>query len=159
MEGKTVHSMYNLSFCMNWPISTNTQAFSKTLVFKFCYSEPLKVLVDGQINTFFRSIKVIAVMFHVKCNQNSTFQEIHLFSDKRYHLKLFNIFKANNNINSTLKLKRKLDWSLELIYVVYMYKWNPGIFSRFLQTSLSSNPKSPFIMKFEVYSCFSLCKK
>ena len=50
----------------------------------------------------------------------------------KYHLKLFNLFNiANNNINSTFKLKRKLDWSLELTSV--MEKWNPGSISSFLK--------------------------
>ena len=51
---------------------------------------------------------------------------------RKYHLKLFNLFNiANNNINSTFKLKRKLDWRLELISL--MEKWNPGIISSFLK--------------------------
>ena len=45
------------------------------------------------------------------CCKNSTFQYIQLFANMRkYHKKLFNPFNiTNNNINSTLKLKRKLD--------------------------------------------------
>ena len=50
----------------------------------------------------------------------------------KYHLKLFNLFNiANNNINSTFKLKRKLDWRLQLTSV--MEKWNPGSISSFLK--------------------------
>ena len=50
----------------------------------------------------------------------------------KYHLKLFNLFNiANNNINSTFKLNRKLDWRLELTSV--MEKWNPGSISSFLK--------------------------
>ena len=50
----------------------------------------------------------------------------------KYHLKLFNLFNiANNNINSTFKLKRKLDWRLELTSV--MEKWNPASISSFLK--------------------------
>ena len=37
---------------LSWPILTNTQAFLKPLVLKICQSEPMKVLVDGQMNTF-----------------------------------------------------------------------------------------------------------
>ena len=45
---------------------------------------------------------------------------------ERNQLKLFNLFNiANNIIKSTSKLKKKLDWYLELISM--MYKWNPGI--------------------------------
>ena len=45
-------------------------------------------------------------------------------------LKMFNLFNiANNDINSTFKLKRKLDWRLELISV--MKKCNPGTISSF----------------------------
>ena len=45
-------------------------------------------------------------------------------------LKMFNLFNiANNDINSTFKLKRKLDWRLDLISV--MEKCNPGTISSF----------------------------
>ena len=44
--------------------------------------------------------------------------------------KTFNLFNiANNSINSTFKLKRKLDWRLELISV--MEKWNSGNYLNF----------------------------
>ena len=45
------------------------------------------------------------------CCNNSTFQKIQLMADMRKkNLKLFNLFNiAINNINSTFKLKRKLD--------------------------------------------------
>ena len=53
---------------------------------------------------------------------------------RKFHLKLFNTFSmANNNIKSTFKLNRKLDWCLKLISV--MWKWNTGIISNFLKTS------------------------
>ena len=52
-------------------------------------------------------------------------QQLHLpvnsiFANTRnYLLKLFNLFNiANNNINSTFKLKRKLDLCFELISVM-----------------------------------------
>ena len=49
--------------------------------------------------------------FSLECHHNSIFQEINLFANMRdYHLRLSNLFNvANNNINSTLKLKRKLE--------------------------------------------------
>ena len=58
----------------------------------------------------------------------------YLFTNmKEYHPKLYNLFNvAYNNINSTLTLKRKLAWCLELTSVVY--KW--GIISRFVQKRL-----------------------
>lgn len=34
MEGKTVHSTFNLSCCMSLPMLTNTQAFLKALMLK-----------------------------------------------------------------------------------------------------------------------------
>ena len=45
------------------------------------------------------------------CCNNSTFQQIQLFANKRkYHKKLFNpVNVAKNEINSNLKLKRKPD--------------------------------------------------
>ena len=59
-------------------------------------------------------------------------QQLHLpvnliiSKQERNQLKLFNLFNiANNIIKSTSKLKKKLDWYLELISM--MYKWNPGI--------------------------------
>ena len=52
MEEKNVHSMYNFSCCMSWPILANTHDFSKTLMLKFCHNKPVKVLEDGQMNTF-----------------------------------------------------------------------------------------------------------
>ena len=65
----------------------------------------------------------------------------------KYHQKLFNPFNiANNNTKSTLKLKRKLDWRLELIAM--MQKWNPGIISGFPHISSWSNHKSLFVIKF-----------
>ena len=48
---------------------------------------------------------------------------------EKYHLKIKKKI-ANNNVNSTFELKRKLDWCLELISV--MWKWNTGIASSFL---------------------------
>lgn len=65
MEDKNVYSMYNFSYCTSWPILTNTHAFSETLMLKFCHSELVKVLQDGQTNTFLISIRFIFV-FHVK---------------------------------------------------------------------------------------------
>ena len=87
--------------------------------------------VDSQMETFYISIKFIVVL-HV-----NMLQQLHLPVNsiipkhERNQLKLFNLFNiANNIIKSTSKLKKKLDWYLELIYV--KYKWNPGIISSFL---------------------------
>lgn len=58
--------MYNLSCCMlSYLISTNIQAFSKTFMLTFCHSELVKVLMEGQIHTFFRSVMFV-ILFHVK---------------------------------------------------------------------------------------------
>ena len=51
---------------------------------------------------------------------------------RKYYQKLFNLFNiANNNINSTFKLKTKIYWRLESISV--MEKLNPGTISSFLK--------------------------
>ena len=61
------------------------------------------------MKTFYISIKFI-VVFHV-----NTLQQLYLpvnstiCKQTKYHLNLFNPFNIANNINSTLKLKRKLD--------------------------------------------------
>ena len=50
---------------------------------------------------------------------------------RKYLPKLFSPFNtANNNIKSTFKLKRKLDWCLELISVMYN---EIQVFSSFLK--------------------------
>ena len=67
----------------------------------------------SQMKTFYISIKFI-VAFYV-----NMLQQLHLPVNRI----------ANNNVNST-ELKRKLDWCLELISV--MWKWNTGIASSFL---------------------------
>ena len=83
------------------------------------------------MKTFYISIKFI-VAFYV-----NMLQQLHLpvnsinGKHEKYHLKFLNLSKlANNNVNSTFELKRKLDWCLELISV--MWKWNTGIASSFL---------------------------
>ena len=65
--------------------------------------------VDGRNETFI-SVRFFAV-FHV-----NTLQQIHhpansiICKHEKNHRKLFNLFNiANNDINSTFKLKRKLD--------------------------------------------------
>ena len=74
-------------------------------------SLPTKVLSSSTLTyvNFYISIKFI-VVFRVNMSQNSTFQYIQLFATMRkYHLRLFNLFEiANNNINTTFKLKAKL---------------------------------------------------
>ena len=88
--------------------------------------------VDSQMETFYISIKFI-VVFHVNMLQQLHLQVNSIISKhERNQLELFNLFNmANNIMKSTSKLKKKLDWCLELISV--MYKWNPGIISSFLE--------------------------
>ena len=112
-------------------------------------SLPTKVLSSSTLTyvNFYISIKFI-VVFRVNMSQNSTFQYIQLFATMRkYHLRLFNLFEiANNNINTTFKLKAKLGWCLELISE--MYKWNPGYCLKFSTNVCMANPKSLFVIKF-----------
>ena len=57
--------MYILSCCIKLANFNKYSSLLKPLMLKFCQSEPVKVLVDGQMNPFFRSIKCI-VVFHGK---------------------------------------------------------------------------------------------
>ena len=56
-------------------------------------------------------ISNVFLCYMLTCCNDSPFQLIQLFANMRkYHLKLFNPFNiANSNINSTSKVKRKLD--------------------------------------------------
>ena len=67
---------------------------------KFCQSEPVKVLVDGQMNPFFRSIKCI-VVFHGKRDVATTpvsRTEFH----RGYHIRLLNLFHGSIAISTQL---------------------------------------------------------
>ena len=44
--------MYNLSCCIKLANFKKYPSLLKLLMFKFCPNEPVKVLVDGQMNTF-----------------------------------------------------------------------------------------------------------
>ena len=44
--------MYNLSCCIKLANFNKYPSLLKPLILKFCQSEPVKVLVDGQMNTF-----------------------------------------------------------------------------------------------------------
>ena len=113
-------------------------------MFKFFQSELMKVFVNGQMNTFPRSIK-LGVVFYVDVGTTPPSRKdlftlrylftmlVFIYQHERIPSKLYNLFNvAYNNINSTLTLKRKLAWCLELTSVVY--KW--GIISRFVQKRL-----------------------
>ena len=53
-----------------------TTSVVKNLMFKSCHNEPVEVLiVDGQIDTFFRSIKLM-VVFHVNMLSQLHFQDM-----------------------------------------------------------------------------------
>ena len=49
---KSVHSMYNLSFCIKLANFKKYPSLLKPLMLKFYQSEPVRVLVNGQMNTF-----------------------------------------------------------------------------------------------------------
>ena len=86
--------------------------------------------VDSQMKPFYISIKFI-VVFHVEM-----LQQLHLPINSTLQTweKLFETFQplwySQKQHQINFKLKRKHDWCLELISV--MYKWNPGITSSFL---------------------------
>ena len=44
--------MYILSFCIKLANFNKYPSLLKPLMLKFCQNEPVKVLVDGQMNTF-----------------------------------------------------------------------------------------------------------
>ena len=52
MFKKSVHSIYILSCCIKLANFDKYSSLLKPLMLKFCQSEPVKVLVDGQMNTF-----------------------------------------------------------------------------------------------------------
>ena len=64
------------------------------------------------------------------CCNNSTFQYIQRFADMRkYYQKLFNPTNiASNNINSTLKLKRKFVWCDVKMKSKYYLKFSTNVF-------------------------------
>ena len=65
--------------------------------------------VDSQMKTFYISIKCL-VAFHVNFATIPPPSKFNYLKTRKYHRKLLNLFNmANNNINSTSKLKRKLD--------------------------------------------------
>ena len=65
---------------------------------------------------------------------------------RTWETKLFNLFsEANNNINQTLKRKRKFDRYLELISV--HYRRNPCIFSWFVSLSSLSSLKYDILVE------------
>ena len=48
-----MHLMYtSWVAALIWVILTTTQDFFKRLMLKFCHNKPVKVSVDGQMNTF-----------------------------------------------------------------------------------------------------------
>ena len=49
---KSAHSMYILSCCIKLANFNKYSSLLKPLMLKFCQSEQVKVLVDGQMNTF-----------------------------------------------------------------------------------------------------------
>lgn len=109
------------------------------------------VIVRGSNEYFSRINKIY---FCVSCeNVSTTPHSRKLVFSRTWETKLFNLFNgANNNINQTLKLKRKLDRCLELISV--HYRRNPCIFSWFLSLSSSSSLKYDIL----VWACPCLSK-
>ena len=111
---------------------------------KYSLFNPVSLLWTGHFKHYFM----------LPCCKQLHLPVIQLMANiRKFHLKLFNIFSmANDNIKSTFKLNRKLDWCLKLISV--MWKWNTGIISNFLKTS-TLYVVTPEVTELNIVSCIS----